>query len=200
MTMFYLIRHGHTDLIGKVLCGRMSGVHLNVEGRAQARRLAERFRGVPIVSVYSSPLERAVETAEPLAESLGLPLRIAADISEVDYGDWTGRAFETISDDQRWKQRHSWRSGLHIPGAETPIQVQNRVVGWIAGIHRESADGHFAVVSHGDPIKSAVAFYAGLHIDQFSRIDISPASVTALRIDDHGPCVLTLNNLESLQR
>ena len=198
MTTFYLIRHANTDFIGKVLCGRMPGVHLNAEGRAQAERLAERFRGIPIDSLCSSPLERALETAEPLAKAFGLTVRTADEISEVEYGEWTGRAIADLLNGSAWHSYNTFRTAAHIPGGETVLQLQNRVVGWLESIRREQSGERVAVVSHADPIKAAVTHYAGLHLDMFYRFEISPASVTVVQVTDAGSLVLTLNNSASI--
>ena len=137
MTTFYLIRHANTDFIGKVLCGRMPGFHLNAEGREQAERLAERFRGIRIDSLYSSPLERALETAEPLAKATGLAVRVTDEISEVEYGEWTGRAIADLLNGSVWRGYNTVRTAAQIPGGETVLQLQNRVVGWMERIRRE---------------------------------------------------------------
>src|SRR5436305_11011237 len=92
MATFFLIRHGANDLLDRAIAGRLPGVHLNAHGRQQAERLAERLAQEPIRRIYSSPLERARETAQPLADRLGLEMRIAPELNEIDFGDWAGQA------------------------------------------------------------------------------------------------------------
>lgn len=198
MTTFYLIRHGSTDFIGKVLVGRMPGIHLNTEGRIQASRLAERFRGIPISRIYSSPIERARETAEPLSRELGIAVEIAEEVSEVEYGEWTGRPISDLLNDPAWQHYNSFRTGAHVPGGESVLELQNRLAGWLESTRRAHTDERIAVVSHGDPIKAALAHYMGLHLDMFPRFEISPASVSVVQVNDAGACVLALNNSELL--
>lgn len=199
MTFFYFIRHGSTDTLGKVLTGRSTGIHLNSEGLEQARRLGERFKTMPVNFLYSSPLERTMETAAPIAAALGLEIQPAEDVIEVDYGEWTGRVFETdLKGKPDWIQYNSFRTGARIPGGEHVLRIQDRMVQWTERTRRQHPGKHIAVVSHGDPIKTVVVHYAGLHLDMFHRIDIGPASVTVIRIDDHAPLVMTVNNTEYL--
>src|SRR5215510_6216343 len=121
MTMFYLVRHGDTDIKDRI-SGRMSGVHLNETGRRQAQRLADRFRAIAIDRLYSSPLERAVETAQPIAQSLNLTIQITEAVSEIDYGEWTGKSFDELSADRRWQSFNAFRSGVQIPAGENIVQ------------------------------------------------------------------------------
>src|SRR5687767_1544713 len=88
-TRFLLIRHATTDTVGKRLAGRLPGVSLNEAGRAQAQQLAARLAGLPVAAIYSSPLERAVETARPLAQGLQLETAVCEAFLELDFGEWT---------------------------------------------------------------------------------------------------------------
>jgi probable phosphomutase (TIGR03848 family) len=194
MTTFYLVRHGDTGIKNRI-SGRMTGVHLNETGRRQAERLAERFTGIAVESLYSSPVERAVETAQPIAQNLDLTIQIAEAVSEIDYGEWTGKSFDELSLDSGWQSFNVFRSGAQVPGGENILQVQRRFVGWMENVRRDHADGRIVVVSHQDPIKAVVTYYAGIHIDMFSRFDISNASVTVIRLNDRDASLITLNNV-----
>jgi probable phosphoglycerate mutase len=195
MTTFYLIRHGNTDFVGKVLAGRMPGIHLNAEGHEQAAQLAGRFRKIPVDAIFSSPLERARETAGPMSSALGIQVDISNEITEVEYGEWTGRAVSDLLASSLWQQYNSFRTGMHIPGGEGVLQLQSRVVGWLQAMREQRPAGRIAVVSHADPIKAALIYYLGLHLDMFHKFEISPASVSVLQLDESWSCVLTLNNL-----
>lgn len=197
-TTFYLIRHGTTDAIGRRLTGRTARVHLNSQGREEAALLAQRFKNVPLQAVFSSPIERAVETAEPLARAANLPVQLVGDLTEVEFGEWTGRSFQELSEDPEWRRFNQVRSLTPVPGGEDALEMQNRVVGWIEKIRRLHPGGRIAAVSHRDPLKAAVVFYSGLHLDMIERFEIDPASVTVLRTDDEGACVLSLNNVMAL--
>ena len=199
MAMFYLVRHGDTG-VSNMISGRMSGVHLTQAGREQAQHLADRFSDIPADALYSSPLERALETAHAIATVLDLPVRIAGEITEIDYGDWTGKSFDDLSPDPRWHFFNSFRSAVQIPHGENMIQVQSRFLGWMEQVRRDDAQKRIVVVSHQDPIRAVVTYYAGLHVDMFYRFDISHASVTVIEIENSKPRVLTLNNVRSLPR
>jgi len=194
MSIFYLIRHGSTDAAGHILTGRTAGVHLNEQGRKQIRELPERFKNVPLKAIYATPLERTQETAEPLAHAFGLTVQIAREMTEVDYGEWTGRRTDELRDDPLWRRYLSFRSSVTIPGGESMLQIQERVVGFMGALHRAQPEAHIALVSHGDPIKTAVCYYMGVPLDLFFRFVITPSSVTVVRVADDEACVVTLNN------
>jgi probable phosphoglycerate mutase len=194
MSYFYLIRHGSTDVAGHILTGRSAGVHLNEQGRKQILGLPERFKNVPLQAIYATPLERTQETAEPLAQAFGLTVQIAHEMTEVDYGEWTGRKVDDFRDDPLWHRYVSSRSFVTIPGGESVLQIQERVVRFMGALHRTQPEAHVALVSHGDPIKTAVCFYMGLPLDLFFRFAITPSSVTVVRVTDADACVVTLNN------
>lgn len=193
-----LIRHAVNDWVGERLAGRTPGVHLNQEGRAQAEALAGMLSDVPLAAVYSSPLERTRETAAPLAKAHGLTVEIRDELGEVAYGEWTGRAIKELQDEDLWPVVQVYPSGARFPGGEAMRAVQARLVAAIDAIRDAHPRQTVAVVSHSDPIKMAVAFYAGLSLDLFQRLTISPASVTALSFSRFGPRLLVMNYAASL--
>lgn len=194
MTTFYLMRHGSTDSAGHILTGRTKGIHLNDRGREEVEGLPKRFENVPIKAIYATPLERTQETAAPLARVYGLPVQISEEMTEVDYGDWTGRKVQDLLHDPLWVRFGSFRGSAAIPGGESMLQIQARVVAFLGRIHEAMPDGHVVLVSHGDPIKTAVLHYLGMPLDLFSRVVIYPASVTIVTVTDSDACVVTLNN------
>jgi probable phosphoglycerate mutase len=193
MTRFFLIRHASTDAVGKRLAGRTAGVHLNEEGRAQAQRLAERLAASSISAIYSSPLERALETAAPLADVLGLQASISNDFIEIDFGEWTNYAIEDVMKDERFKHFNSFRSCTRIPGGETMLEAQARMIAGLEKLRLEHRGQTVAIVSHGDLVKAAVAYYAGIHLDLFQRIEIDPASVSIITVYDETARILQVN-------
>lgn len=198
MSIILLIRHGHNDSIGRSIVGRLPGVNLNSTGRGQADSLADRLAGAGITHIYSSPLERARETAAPLSRRLGLEVSICDDLHEIDFGGWTGVSFADLDQDRRWRLFNTFRSGTRTPGGELMVEVQARMVAAVERLRGEHPRGTVALVSHGDPIKTVVAHYAGFPIDHMMRFEISLASVSAIRITDHGPKILCVNSLEKL--
>jgi probable phosphoglycerate mutase len=193
MSVFLLIRHGWTDLVGQVIPGRLPGVPLNATGRNQAQKLAVQLASVPIGIICSSPLERAMETAAPIAAGLGLQVRIIPDFTEIEFGDWSGRKLSDLEGEPRWHRFNSFRSGTRPPGGELMTEVQSRMVAQMEGLREQAPGAMIAVVSHGDPIKTAIAHYAGIPIDLMLRMEISPASVSILAVDDSGSRLLGVN-------
>lgn len=195
MTRLYLIRHATNDALGQgLLIGRSPGIHLNAEGHAQAEALAERLAAVELNAVYSSPMERAVETAEPVARRHGLELKIHPGLNEVDTGQWTGLTVASVRRRRRWRGLWIHPAGVSFPRGETLWQVQVRVVQALENIRAAHRGGNVAVVCHADPIRVAVAHYLGLPLDLYRRLVISPASITILSFEREYPRLLRLND------
>ncbi|MFD2245332.1 histidine phosphatase family protein [Pontibacter ruber] len=194
MTKLMLIRHATTDSVGKRFSGRTGSVHLNEEGKAQAEKLAQRLAHMPVKAIYSSPLERTVETAEPLARQLNIPTTIDEDFLELNFGEWTNRTFEELSGDPLFQRFNSFRSHTRIPGGELMLEAQTRIVTGLHKLCERHPHETIAVVSHADIIKAAVAYYAGVHLDMFQRIEISPASVSIIDVYDENARLLLIND------
>ncbi|MEW6250325.1 MAG: histidine phosphatase family protein [Planctomycetota bacterium] len=193
MVTFLLIRHAHTDAVGRRIAGRMPNVGLSPAGRAQLDALAARIGEQPVQRLLSSPLERARETAAAVARVLRIEVEFAEELNELDFGAWTGRTFAELAPDPLWQQYNAFRSGTRMPGGEVMLEVQARVVGLIQRL-RETADGQaIALVTHGDVIRAALAYYLGIPLDLILRFEVDPASVSAVRLDDDGPHVLCIN-------
>jgi probable phosphoglycerate mutase len=193
-----LIRHGHNDWVGDRLAGWTPEVHLNEEGRAEAKTLAENLADVPLAAVYSSPLERTIETAQPLADTLGLKIKVRKGLGEAQYGKWTGKSLKKLQKHKLWPVVQVYPSGARFPGGESMREIQARMVAELDTIRDAHPGQSVAVVSHSDPIKMAVAHYLGLPLDLFQRLVIEPASVTAFSFTRFGPRLLFMNRTESL--
>jgi probable phosphoglycerate mutase len=194
----FLVRHAAHDRVDRVLCGRMPGVGLGEAGRRQAEALARRFAapgsGGGVDAVWTSPLQRARETAEPIAARLGLRARASDALCEIDFGAWTGRAFDDLRDDPRWRRWNEARgSGARPPGGESMAEAQARAMAEVERARAEHPDGAVALVSHGDVIKAVLAGVLGLSLDAHARFEISPGSVSALAVWDGGGKVLSMN-------
>jgi probable phosphoglycerate mutase len=187
-----LIRHGLCDPIGRWLAGRSPGVHLNAEGRRQAARLAGALARVPIGAIYSSPLERARETAAPLAERTGVGVRISPDLQELDYGEWTGRTLESLANDPIWHRYNSGRGTTRIPGGETMDEVVARASGALADIACAHPGVPAAAVTHGDVIRALLAHWSGMSLDHMLRLEVAPGSVSVVRVEME-PHVVAVN-------
>jgi probable phosphomutase (TIGR03848 family) len=180
-TRILLVRHGVNDYVKKgLLAGRTPGVHLNEEGQEQASALAERLGSEKISAIHSSPLERCQETAAPLAARLGLQLHTLEDVKETDCGDWTGQPLDELRKAEIWQQVQFSPSIFRFPNGESMAEIQARMVAALERLHRQHTGETIVVVSHSDPIKLAVAYYLGMALDLFQRLEVSPASISEL--------------------
>ena len=195
MPLFLLIRHGENDYVktGR-LAGRLPEVHLNEKGRAQANLLAEKLASAPVKAVYSSPLERALETAAPIAAAINLPVIENAGLIEMDYGEWQNQKLKGLSRLKIWKLVQAAPSVMRFPSGERFAEAQMRIANTLLDILScfEPKDV-IICVSHADPIKLAVAYFIGLPLDMFQRLSVSPASITILALGESGGRLVALN-------
>jgi probable phosphoglycerate mutase len=117
-----------------------------------------------------------------------------AGLTEVDFGEWTGRALASLEGDPVWRLYNTQRGRCAIPGGETMLGTQARVVGELERLHRLHPEGAVAVVSHGDVLRAAVLHYLGVPLDLFERVELEPASVSVVHLGPAGPRVLLLND------
>lgn len=195
MTTFYLIRHAMHDLVGRALAGRKPGVRLNDAGRREAQRLAERLSLCPIDFVYSSPQERTQETAGALWREV----KISGGLDEIDFGAWTGRTFAELEADPEWPVWVHRRSAAHPPGGETIVQAQQRIVGEMTSLAESGDAKTFALFSHGDVIKAALAHLLEMSLDHLERIEIAPASISIVSLGGGYAQVHCTNDLAHLR-
>src|SRR3954469_3726746 len=194
MLTLLLVRHALCDHVGRLIAGRSAGIHLNETGRAEARELGRRLAALPVEAVYSGPLERCRETAAPIADALGLTLGLAPGLDELDFGEWTGCSIEDLDRLPLWRAFNSFRSSTRIPGGELASEVIGRALDAAARFERDHPDALVVAVSHGDVIRCLIAHYAGMPVDLLLRLEISPASVSAVRIEAWGPRLLWINS------
>ena len=198
MTTFLLIRHAVCDPVGHSIAGRKPGIHLNAQGREQAVRLAARLASLSIEALYSSPLERAMETAEPIGATQHLKVQPAAGFLEVDFGSWTGKSLAELESVPAWRSFNQFRSGTRIPGGENMMEVLSRSLSELERLRRlhPGPGGLVAVVSHGDVLRMLLIHALGMGADLLHRLEVSPASVTLLQVEDYGIRLLLLNSTE----
>ena len=189
MTTFLLVRHGSVDAIGRYLAGRAPNEHLNAAGRAQVQRMSERFAGVTLDAIFTSPLERARETAAALAQCTAGRIERADELLELDFGEWTGKTFDELARDARWAAFNAHRTTTRIPGGELILEVQIRTVEFIQRLAADPAYARVALVTHGDVIRSAICFYLGLGLDQMQRFEVDCASISVLQLGTGAPLV-----------
>lgn len=195
MPFLLLIRHGDNDhLRKKILYARLPGVHLNAQGRRQAEALAAALTNAPLRAVYASPLERAMETAQPIAAQADLEIQPDARLLDTDIGDWQGKPWKTMTDSPFWKIIQSAPERFHFPGGESFLETQVRVVAALDEIiAAHKPEDWIAVVFHADPIKLAVAHYIGLPLNHFQKLVCDTGSVTLLEVREDAARLLGLN-------
>jgi len=199
-TIVCFVRHGSTPTTGKVLPGRARGLHLSENGRSEAAETADRFDGVKVAAVYASPLERARETAAPIATKTERPVVIDRGLVECDFGEWTGAELSKLAKLPEWKTVQRFPSGFRFPGGESFVELQARVVA-VADRYRTEHPGQIVVaVSHADCIKAVLASALGIPLDLFQRIIIGTCSTSIVAYGAEGPWVLAVNSYAAARR
>ncbi|MEX2161148.1 MAG: histidine phosphatase family protein [Anaerolineales bacterium] len=197
MPTVLLIRHGENEYTRtQRLAGRLPNAHLNERGLAQAAALADVLRGLPLKAIYSSPLERAMETAQPIAKAHGLRVQKRPGLIETDLGSWQGQSIRKLQRNKEWKLLQEHPSRFRFPGGEWMAEQQGRLVSEIESIcATHNPKDLIACVGHADPIKLIIAHYIGMPLDLFQRLGIDTASVSTLVLDK-GRAKLTNLNLK----
>jgi probable phosphomutase (TIGR03848 family) len=196
MTLLLLIRHGENDYVktGR-MAGRLPGVHLNERGQKQAQALGDALKNVPIKAIYSSPLERAIETANPIANARKLQILQEPGLLDTDIGKWQGKSLKVLSLTKLWKIVQHAPSRFRFPDGESFPEMQTRISETLERIikkHNKPQD-IVAVVFHADPIKLAVAHFIGMPLDNFQRLGCDTGSVTAIHASEAGANLVKLN-------
>ena len=195
LTTLLLVRHGNTSTTGKLLPGRAPGLHLAESGVRQAERAGERIAELKRVdAIYMSPLERARETATPIAKARGIKPTVERGLLECDFGDWTGQELKTLMKLPEWRTVQRAPSTFRFPNGESFTEMQVRIVSALDRIRAKHPGGTVVCVSHADPIKAAMAHALGTHLDLFQRIIISTCSISAIGFTGDGPMALTVNS------
>jgi probable phosphoglycerate mutase len=200
-----LIRHAHSEAnAGGILSGRLPNVHLSEKGNVQAENLAVRLGNFPVSNLRISPMERCFETISPWINSVVLannpkfkPI-IDPELTEVDYGTWSGKKLIALSKNKLWKTVQESPSRMYFPHGEGIAQMQARAMTSVHQAVSAKGKGTAVIVSHGDVIKSIVASALGMHLDEFQRIIIDPASISILDFSSTKPRTLLLNDSRSV--
>lgn len=201
ITYLLLIRHGENDWVGTHrLAGRTQGVNLNDRGREQTAKLVELLKEQPISTIYSSPLERCVQTAEPIAKAFGLEVVQETGVIEVDYGEWQGGNLNELSQLPEWLAVQHYPSTFRFPGGETLHETQSRAVRAIDRIVQAHPNEVVAIFSHGDVIRTTLAHYMGIPLDLFQRILIHTASISVIAFQNGRPMIICTNHTAELPK
>ncbi|MBW6472037.1 MAG: histidine phosphatase family protein [Anaerolineaceae bacterium] len=197
MAIILLIRHGENDWVGKKLAGRLPGVHLNQNGLNQAKVLATTLQNLPIKAIYSSPLDRALETAQPLAQVKKMEISICENLSEINFGDWQGKTIKQMRRLKLWETVQKHPSQMQFPNGESFIGAQHRLVDCITQISEKHEPFDLvACFSHSDAIRLLVAYYLNVPLDTFQRIHINTASISTLMLTNEHISVPFINLID----
>ncbi|WP_433292743.1 histidine phosphatase family protein [Actinoplanes sp. CA-030573] len=196
MATVLLLRHGRTtaNATGE-LAGRRP-VDLDDAGVGQASKAGERLRALPLAAVVSSPLKRCRKTLE-----LALPdAEVVEDdgLIECGYGDWEGRPLKELAKEDLWPVVQQHPSAAVFPHGEAMADMSARAIAsvrrWDARVTEEHGpEALWLACSHGDVIKAIIADALGLHLDQFQRIAVDPASISVIRYTPTRPFVVRVN-------
>ena len=195
-TTFFLVRHAAHDNLGGYLAGRMEGIRLGPDGRAQAGRLGQRMKRERFHAIVASPRERTQETAAAISAATGVtPVRTAEALDEIDFGPWCGKTFDQLNTDPEWRRWNDERGQACTPTGETMAHVERRVLGLISELAASWRGKALVLVSHADVIKAAVCHFLGMPIEGWMRFDIGPASITTVVTGDWGAKLIGLNEV-----
>jgi len=195
MTTILLIRHGENEYVAKGrLAGRLSGVHLNDNGKMQAQALSKVLAHAPIKAIYSSPLERCIETAQPLADARKLDVLPRDGLLEIDFGSWQDKTLKSLRRRKLWKTVQANPSRMEFPEGETFVNAQMRITQEMEALSKiHGPKEMIACFAHSDIIRLAVAYYIGTPLDLFQRIAVSPASISTIYLGEMRVRVFNVN-------
>lgn len=194
MTRILLVRHAPTEETGTRLTGRLPGVSLGEEGERAALATAGALADLDLAAIYSSPIERTMETARILAQPHGLSPICEPGVTEIDFGSWTGQTLESLRQEEQWKTVQSNPSKFRFPGGESFVEAQARSVESVRRIAGEREGGTVVVVSHSDTIKLVLSHFLGQPLDHFQCLRISTVSISDLRLGENSPPVVVSIN------
>ena len=196
MPLLLLIRHGENDYVKtSKLAGHLPGIHLNERGQKQAEALGEALKDIPIKAIYSSPLERAMETATPIANARKLEIIPEPDLMDTNVGSWQGKSLKILRRTKIWSLVQNAPSRFRFPDGESFVESQVRYVNVLEHIIKQynKPQDIVAVVFHADPIKLVVAYFLGMPLDHFQRLSCDTGSLTALYAGNAGANLIKLN-------
>jgi broad specificity phosphatase PhoE len=186
MTVCFLVRHAAHDLLGRVLVGRQDALALSEAGHAQVGALVRRLAPLRITRIQSSPRDRAVQTAVPIAARSGLAVEVCDALDEVDFGSWAGQRFSDLAPDPNWRRWNDERAQGVAPGGERMGDVQARIMAHLLEMHVQRPRARIVMVSHAEVIRAVVLHVLAMSLNDWRAVDVAPGSITAVRILPHG--------------
>jgi probable phosphomutase (TIGR03848 family) len=199
MSTFIFLRHGHSAANASgTLTGQLPGVGLSPQGKKDAAALIERIGKNRVDRLHLSPIERCQLTIDPWLRSTSSrsleSLQILDGLTEIDFGDWSGKKLASLRRQPLWKDVQSAPSRVTFPGGESFRRAQRRAVESVDTVRAIRGEKTHLMVSHSDTIKLVVAHYLGQRLDDFQKLEIAPASFTIFKGDSKRFSLMTLNN------
>jgi len=194
----YLLRHGHSTANAKsILAGRDASVSLSPRGIEQAQSVMQELEGKNFANIYSSPMPRCLETLQPFVRKSKSKIVKVDGFLEMEYGDWSGKKLLTLSRKKLWNDIQSRPSLVRFPNGESFTEMQSRA---LESVKEAAIPGkEILICSHGDVIKAIVAGLLGLHLDNFQRLTIDPASITVIELSADSAQIRKMNSTAHLK-
>jgi probable phosphoglycerate mutase len=201
VTTFLFLRHGISDANEEgVLAGRLPDVNLSTKGREQAKQLVKHIEDLQVHRILVSPLDRCLQTVEPYLASSGKRFYFEKSFIEMNYGDWSGQKLKELSKTKDWKKVQSKPSEFIFPNGESFRNAQRRVLQQMKALAEKNPKKNILIVSHGDIIKLAICASLSMKLDDFQRIVVDPASITAINWEDNSKTLLYANRTPTRSR
>lgn len=166
---------------------------LSSDGMEQAAIVADLLGTLPIAAVYSSPRERAWNTAAAIAEPHELSVTVLDPLDEIDFGQWSGARFSDLEGDEDWQRWNEERGTARCPGGESMAEAVDRAASALEEIAKSHDGETVAAVTHCDIIRGVLARYLGMPLDNVLRFDVDPASLSTLELGLWGARVRSIN-------
>jgi probable phosphoglycerate mutase len=191
-----LVRHGRHDWLGPAtnrIAGRLPGISINADGRAEAEALGRWLAAAPPDRIVSSPLERAMQTAAIIGRATARPVAVDPRLIETGLGPWEGRPVAEIAarDPEGWRAWRTAPTRVAVPGIEPVAEIAGRMLA--AAEEYLRAGGITLFASHQDPLLALCCRLLGLPLDAMRRLEISPGSLTEFEIVRGEAVLVTLN-------
>ena len=196
MTRFWLIRHGEPTEETRGRCYGSLDVSLSDTGRAQMAQVAEYLQAEPIAVIYSSPLSRAMESAQILADGLLRPIEVVEDLREIDFGGFEGLSYDEIAARYPGLYRH-WMEApteVRFPNGESFSEMRVRVLRAFEAIQRRCGRRGAAIVSHGGVNRILIAWALQMPDNCIFRLAQDYAAINLLALTEGHPSVSLLNH------
>lgn len=179
-TRFLFVRHATCAQIDRQLLGRTVDAPLDAGGELEALALADRLRHERPLRLETSPRLRARQTAQAIAAATGLVPHVHAALDELDFGAWSGRRFDALANDPRWRLWNAERDRASTPAGATIADTQARLMRLLEALSRRFPGATLVLVTHAEIVRSALLHALRRPARDYGLVDVPPASTTSL--------------------